>query len=337
MKSDFENALRKCVEQYIGQGIFDGAVILTGNADEDTFCAAIGTADRVSGRPMARDTVFDVSSVTKPVATATCALLLAEEGRLDLNTSFTEYLPEFNGRLIEPISVRAMATHYSGLKQDYPRGVPADELLNHILQSSAVQPPWTEYNYSCACYDMLGMIIEKISGKPLAEFAKERLFLPLGMNDSSWGYPLKSQVGRLFVHNRCVNSDHRVVFDMWARVFQPRAIGNAGLFTTATDLAIYSRMILNRGRGLFKTNIVEEEMLRNFAPLGKTPRSFGWNLDSRFRPAGFSNKFIYHSGSSGQSLWIDYGRGCFIIILTNLFGEHDAGIQARLQIANLFP
>lgn len=321
-------------EYFMAKGIFDGAVIWAGTETEDTLRQAIGVADRVSGRKMALDTVFDVSSVTKPVGTATCALLLAERGLLDLEAPFTEYLPDFHGKLLAPVSIRAMAAHYTGIEQDYPMNVPGDELLRRIFNSPSVMLPWKEFSYSCACYDMLGFIVERISGMPIAQFAKENLFKPLGMDDSSWGYPNEDQVPRLFVHKRCVDSDRRVVFDMWARKFQPKAMGNAGLFTTAGDLAKYARMLIRRGEGLFKSDIVEREMFRNFAPEGKKPRSFGWSLDEAMRPCSFSPKFVYHSGSSGQSFWVDYGEGKFIIILTNLFGEHDEAIQARLAMAN---
>ena len=113
-------------------------------------------------------------------------------------------------------------------------------------------------------------------------------------------------------------------------------MGNAGIFTTPLDVAKYARMILRGGEGIFKTDIVKRQMYSNLVPGGKVARSFGWNLDPAMRAAGLSAQTIYHSGSSGQSLWIDPGTGRFCLIFTNLFGGHDEGIRARREVMSHF-
>ena len=112
-------------------------------------------------------------------------------------------------------------------------------------------------------------------------------------------------------------------------------MGNAGIFTTAADMAKYARMILAKGQGLFKNDLVTEEMFKNYLPESPRNRSFGWDMTRRLMIKNFSDSSIWHSGSSGQSMWIDPEKQRFCIILSNLFGEHDAGIAACLDIANL--
>lgn len=322
------------IDKFIQAGIFDGALILAGNSDEDLFCHAQGVADRTTGRPMTMDTVFDISSISKPIGTATSVLLLAERKLLDPDRPFTDYLPEYSGNAPYPVTPRMLAAHYSGIMPDYPLDVSAGELMRRMLRSSFTSPPWTVYKYCCVNYHYLGLIVEHVSGEPLEKFAEKNIFLPLGMKETFWGTPSPEQRPRLVVHGRCVNSDPGIIYDRWARILYPHVMGNAGIFTVAADIARYARMILRRGKGLFQTDIVEREMLHNLAPQGMLPRSFGWNMDPALRIKDFSPATVFHSGSSGQTMWIDPEQGRFFIILTNLFGEHDAGIAARLDIAN---
>ncbi len=328
------STFEKKIDQYISQGVFDGAVILAGTENEDLFSHTQGLSNRNTGRPMSMDTVFDVSSVSKPVGTATAILLLAERGLLDIEKPFTEYLPEYSGTMVNPnVNLRMLASHYSGIIPDYPLGVSAEELMTRMLKSPFVHEPNTLFRYCCVNYDFMSLIVERISGQPLEVFAEENIFRPLGMTDTAWATPKPEQRDRLVIHCRCVDSDPAVIFDRWAQILHPHAMGNAGIFTTAPDLAKYARMILRKGKGLFKTDIVEREMFPNFAPEGMRPRSFGWDLTPELLIPNFSAQTIYHSGSSGQSMWIDWGKGKFCIVLTNLFGEHDAGIAARLDVA----
>ena len=327
---------RKCIEKYIEKGVFDGAVVIVGNHRENIAVLTHGTADRNTGRPMTADTVFDISSVSKPLGTATCALILAERGTLDVEKDFRTYLPQYQGQSAQPVKVRHLAAHYSGIEPDYPLSAPGNVLMKRMLRSPFPHGTDQVYLYSCVNYNFLGFIIENISQEPLAEFARKNLFDVLNMTDTNWGMPLEHTRNRLVVHSRCVKSDPAVIFDMWARKYQPRAMGNAGIFTTPLDAAKYARMILNGGKGVFKTDIVQKLMYKNLAPAGKLPRSFGWNLVPELRADGLSDRTIYHSGSSGQSVWIDPGTGIFCLVFTNLFGRHDDGIKTRREVASVF-
>ena len=323
------------INDYIKQGIFDGAVILAGNLTKDLFIHTQGLANRNTNKPMSLDTVFDISSISKPLGCATCILLLAERGLINLENSFTDYLPQYTGKTGQKINFKMLASHFSGIEPNYPRTASAEELMEKMLSSEFIRPQWQDFYYSCVNYHFMGLVIENVSKIPLAKFAQNNLFNPLEMSDTSWGEPLSHTIDRLVIHSRCVDSSPSVIYDLWARKFAPRAMGNAGIFTTAIDMAKYARMILKKGKGLFNSNIIEEEMFQNYLPNANRNRSFGWDMTPRLMIENFSNKSIWHSGSSGQSMWIDPAKERFCIILTNLFGEHDAGIAARLDIANL--
>ena len=328
---------RERIDAAVRAGVLDGAVILYGDADHGLAELSHGLADRNRKRPMSPDTVFDISSVSKPLGTATAVLLLAEAGKLDVGRPFTEYLPQYAGNCPEPVSVLQLATHYSGVEPDMPLGISAEEMMFRMLHSGFPRKPDTEYRYRCINYHFLGLIVENLSGQGLADFARERIFRPLGMTETNWASPLPEVRDRLVIHGRCVDSDPGIIFDRWARILYPHAMGNAGIFTTPADVARYARMILKKGEGLFRSGIVPRLMFRNLAPAGgKIPRSFGWNLDPAGIPAGLSPETIFHTGSSGQSLWIDPGEGKYCLVFSNLFGDHDEGIRTRRAIAETF-
>lgn len=325
---------RKKIDEYIRRGIFDGAVVVAGTEKDDLLRHTQGLADRNTGRAMSLDTVFDISSISKPLGTATGILLLAEQGKLELDRCFTDYLPEYAGNMPQPIDFRMLASHFSGLEPDYPLGVEADELIKRMLHSSFIRKPWQEFFYSCVNYHFMGFIIEKLSGTGLDEFARKNIFEPLGMTDTAWATPLEHVRERLVIHSRCVDSDPGVIFDRWARILHPRAVGNAGIFTTALDMSRYARMLLRGGEGVFSTDIAQKEMFCNYMPNAARCRSFGWDMTPSLLLKNSSDRAIFHSGSSGQSMWIDSKKGRFCIVLTNLFGNHDDGIAARLDVAN---
>ena len=322
------------IDSCIKQGLFDGIVILAGSLEQDLMVFTRGLRDRTNHQEMTPDTVFDISSISKPLGTATGILLLADRGLLNVEDPFIKYLPQYQGgKTGEKIDLRMLASHFSGLVPDYPLEADAEELLQRMLRSPFTNPQWKNFRYSCVNYHFLGMIIENVSGESLADFARKNIFEPLQMKDTAWGVPPDHVRDRLVVHSRCVDSDRSVVYDMWARKFAPRAMGNAGIFTTAYDMAKYARMILRGGKDLFRSDILKREMFCNYVPDSDRNRSFGWDMTRRLLIEQFSDQSIWHSGSSGQSMWIDPVKQRFCIVLTNLFGDHDAGIKARLEIA----
>ena len=237
------------IPEQIHAGLIDGAVVLGGTGTEDFRRGAYGIADRMKQAPMQFDSVFDIASLTKVTGTAVLLAFCVEEGIIDLDAPFTEYLP-YHGRLFSPVTVRQLATHYSGIQINYPY-FPGEEkkMIEAILSLDFVRPPMTEYEYTCTNYILLGLLIERVMKKPLEQLAEERIFHPLGMNDTKWGAPVDGALSRTI---RTINAAPGVISDHGARAIAPHRIGNAGIFSTASDLAKFCRMMLNRGRGIFQ-------------------------------------------------------------------------------------
>lgn len=327
------STLKKIANSFIQNGIFDGCVILAGNADQDFFEFQYGLADRLAGTAFTRNTVIDVSSVSKPVGTASAVALCMERGLLVLQEDFRKYVPDYQGKIPEAISLLQLASHTSGLQQSYPLEVPADMMVASMKHCDAIYPPGVHFQYLCLNFHILGWAVENVSGQKLDDFAGEHIFTPLKMTDTAWGKPLAHTLERLARTGRHLENPPEMIFDRWARVLYPRICGNAGIFTSASDLAKFARMMLRNGKGIFKKETAEL-FFRVLTSPGLPRRTFGWNNAPEFIPRGMSTETIYHTGSSGQSFWIDRTTGQFLIILTNLFGEHDTGIRARFDLAN---
>ena len=314
----------------IKSGLIDGAVVLGGTRHGDFVRTACGTADRKAGAPMREDSVFDIASLTKVVGTAPLLAFCIEEGLVDFDAPFTEYLP-YRGKLPAPVTVRHLATHCSGVQINYPYFPgEAEKMMQVILAEDFVRPPETLYEYTCTNYILLGLLIERVTDRRLEELAAERIFAPLGMTDTRWGAPPEGALTRTI---RTINADPGVISDHGARAIAPHRIGNAGIFSTADDLAKFCRMMLDGGGGLFRRE-TRELFFRNQAPRNMAARSLGWNLDPSCIPHGLSKAAIYHTGWTGQAMWIDPETERFLLVLTNRFGDSIASWKGRLAIAS---
>ena len=335
---DFHALLKKQFEA----GLIRGCLVLVGTPEKELFFHAEGWADLNKGNPLSRAALFDMASVTKAVGIGTLLAMLHQEGKLDYQAPFTEYLPDFRTPLDNAPSVVQLATHCSGICTDrsYDREVVngSARLLDAMNDLRFPEPPGSSYRYFCANYILLGMIVENLAGEPLEMLADQKIFGPLGMTSSSWGIPLPACREKL-VHAGLVGThgeapESAVPPEIWrlhqtdllpsdetARWALPRRIGNAGLFSTADDLAAFARWMLNRP-------FPEETwkwLAGNHAPAGLHRRSAGWDMESA---PPFSEQTIFHTGWSGQTLWIDPARQLFAMVLTNRrdwYAEEQAG------------
>lgn len=324
--------LKEMSDDYIRQELFDGVVILGGNVEKSSFLFCNGLADRISGKHFDEHTVIDISSVSKPLGTATSAVICMSNGLLDPEQDFRKYVPDFAGQLAYPINLIALGTHTSGFQANYPLDCTAQVMLDAMKHSNSARPPFSFYEYQCLNFHILGWAVENVSGQKLDVFAKNNIFEPLHMNDTSWGFPLTHTFDRLARTARHMDNPPSMIFDRWARVLYPRICGNAGIFSSASDLALFAQMMLRHGDGMLKEPFLELLYKTLTAP-GLLQRSFGWNKDRHFIPPSFSADTIFHTGSSGQSCWIDPVSGHFLIVLTNLFGDHNKAIDARFALA----
>ena len=317
-------------EEQICQGLIDGAVVLAGNLEQDLFAGAWGYADKRSGRAMTPDTIFDLASVTKAVGTNSVLLAALADGLLDLDRPFTDYLPEFSGKRFGPVTVRELALHISGVDINYCNTGPASEMYRKILAVDFLKPPRTEYQYTCTNYILIGFLLEKLCGQTLAEIASERVFRPLGMNDTNWTEPVSGGLPRTI---RTINADPGIISDPGARNFAPRPFGNAGIFSTAADLAKYARMMLRNDGTIFPPEILQLCFTDFNPPQVAHPHSVGWDKMPDMIPAGLSDRTVFHNGWTGQTVWIDPGTDRFVIVLTNRMQSWDRAKYGRKAIA----
>ena len=251
------------LERQLAQGLIYGCVVMAGTPERELFFHAAGTADRKTGAPMTREALFDMASITKAVCTATLLARLHAEGRITYDLPFTAYLPEFRGKAARIPTLRQLAAHCSGIGNARPHYDPAmllgsEALMAALLDIPVPVAPGSEYVYSCANYILLGLVIEKVTGRKLEELAREEIFGPCGMKHSSWGMP-KPEFRERTVHEYLprgpiVPGESVVPPEVWklhladelpsdptARWALPHRIGNAGLFSCADDLARFAR------------------------------------------------------------------------------------------------
>ena len=343
------------VEEAIGRGELPGAVVLVGRGDRILFRKAYGSRAVVPVRePMTLDTVFDLASLTKPVATATSVMILVERGSVALADPVVKYLPEFGagGGDREKVTVEQLLTHRAGLAADDPIELytgSKEEIFSRKYRLPLESPPGARFRYSDAGYEVLGELVGKVAGMALDEFAEKNVFEPLGMRDTHFR-PLATS--RFFGErmgltdasqtplSRIAPTERRD--DRWLRgeVHDPRAFavggvaGHAGLFSMADDLSRYCRMILGGGR-LGNARILSplgvEAMTRPRYFGDESLRALGWDVStaySRNRGDLFPPGSFGHTGFTGTSLWIDPSSGTYVVFLSSRLhpdGKGDAG------------
>ena len=295
------------------------------------------------------DTVFDAASLSKVLSTAPAVLLLAEEGRLDLEAPLVRYFPECTGGGREAITVRQLLTHSSGL----PAGLPArpawqgKEAAHRLACTQAVtHAPGTFFRYSDINYILLGQLVERVAGMPLDRFAQERIFGPLGMRDTGY-LPLgrmaaariaPTQRGAQSTADASLHGDLAPGQLLQGAVHDPTVRrmggvgGSAGVFSTVRDVARFGRMLAGGGM-LDGVRILSPESVRLLttvqSPPGLALRGMGMDIDSPYaqRPRGsvFPVGSYGHTGFTGCILWVDPQSRAFYVFLSNRVYPDDKG------------
>lgn len=317
----------RCILGAVERGELPGAVLLAGRGDEIVYRKAYGhRAVEPAKVPMTPDTVFDMASCTKVIATATSIVMLADRGKLTLSDRVSRYLPDFGTNGKEEITVEQLLLHTSGLipdnsLSDYEDG-PAKAIEN-IMNLPTRYPVNSRFCYSDVNYIVLAEIVRMVSGRPLDAFARDEIFKPLGMNDTCYR-PDAAHKARCAP--TCMRDGAWIVGD----VHDPRAwalggvAGHAGLFSTADDVARYCRMMLNGGE-LEGVRILSKEAVDEMTRCRLTPdgrgRGYGWDIDTGYAsPRGllFPKLVSYgHTGFTGTSMWIDPQHGVYVVLLSN--------------------
>lgn len=319
-------AIDGLVEEALAEKKMPGCVVCIGRGDGIAFLKAYGRrAVAPAEEPMTTDTVFDLASITKPVATATAVMRLVEEGRLRLADPIATHIPEFAANGKEKLTVHDLLTHQSGLIADNPIGDYAegpDRAFERIWNLTPLHPAGEKFIYSDVNFIVLGRLVEKLSGESLDAFTRRVTFEPLSMLET--GY-LPADGLRV----RCAPTEERDGGWMRGDVHDPRCwklggvAGHAGLFGTAADLARYATMML-RGGVLDGARVLSAPtvatMTRGWRIPGGGFRGLGWDKRSALssnRGDLLTEAAFGHGGFTGTALWIDPGLDLYVIFLAN--------------------
>ncbi|MGB2675898.1 MAG: exo-beta-N-acetylmuramidase NamZ domain-containing protein [Candidatus Acidiferrum sp.] len=288
------------------------------------------------------DTIFDLASVTKCVATATSVMKLVQEGKVRLNDPVAVYLPDFANNEKKDITVRQLLTHFSGLRDDLDLETSwkgHNTAYEMVMNERPIFSPGSRFYYSDINFEALGFLVEKVSGMSLDEYASKTIFEPLAMKETRF-LPLPEWRPRIAPTE--YNENHQmlrgVVHDPTARRMGGVA-GHAGLFSTADDLAKFAQEMLTGSHVLSRLSI-EKMSAPQQPPTSASLRGIGWDIDSpltnnrgEFFPVGSFG----HTGFTGTSIWIDPVTNSYIIILTNAVhpeGHNTPVISLRAHVAS---
>lgn len=322
----------KQAEQAIESAIADrqipGAVLLIGNADGVLYRQAFGDQRLQPHRvPMSADTIFDLASLTKSLATAPSIMKLVEDGKIALDDPVAKYIPAFGANGKEQVTIAQLLLHRGGLEPDnsmeyYRDG--RDAAMAAIYRGKLMYEPGTRFEYSDLGYIVLGELVHVVSGMTLDDFATKNFYEPLGMTHARFNPPAEW-------------SEHLAptakVGDTWltGRVHDPRAAalggvaGHAGLFASIDDLTRFCWMMLRGGEldghRVLSQKTVEAMIQSRSLPDWSSARAYGFDIDSDYSsarglrfPRGVS---FGHTGFTGTMFWIDPLHRCFVILLTN--------------------
>jgi CubicO group peptidase (beta-lactamase class C family) len=320
-------------------GAAPGGVLAVGRYGRLVHLEGYGATDWAPGAPNAdATTLYDLASLTKVVATTTAAMLLEEEGRLDLNLPVRAYLPEFDAPDKAAITVRMLLTHSGGLESYAPlyrqhRGRAA--YLAQINARPLRSAPGTQTVYSDWDMVLMQAVIERITGRPLDAFVAERVFRPLGMTDTRFAPDTADRALRRRIAPTAVDRLRGGLLRGTVHDGNAWAIGgvsgHAGLFSSARDLATFAQLLLDGGSHA-GVRLLRPQTIARWTTVqgGRSSRALGWDTPMPSSTAGqfFSPRSFGHTGFTGTSLWVDPERGLFVVLLLNRV--HSRGESATI-------
>ncbi|MDI6780276.1 MAG: glycoside hydrolase family 3 N-terminal domain-containing protein [Bacteroidota bacterium] len=314
----------KVIQKAIQDNAFPGAQLVVVKKGEILLNKNFGTLDySPNAKEITDSTLYDIASLTKVVGTTSAIMKLYDEGKINLDEKVVTYVPEFGNSGKDKITVRNLLLHNSGLpawQKFYLTCNTSSEVLDSIYNSKLIYKTGDSTVYSDFGFIILGKIIERITGLSLDTYLRTEFFEPLGMMNTFYNPPVE-------VLQRTAPTEldttwrkkliHGTVHDETAALLGGVA-GHAGLFSTASDLAVFVQMIMNGG-----VQYIKPETIKLFTERKnlKTKLGLGWDFKTLngYSSAGnlLSNKSFGHTGFTGTSIWIDPERNLFVIFLTN--------------------
>jgi uncharacterized protein YbbC (DUF1343 family)/CubicO group peptidase (beta-lactamase class C family) len=288
---------------------------------------------------MTADTIFDIASLTKVIATTPAVLRLWEMGKIDLNAPLGRYLKEFDSAAFQDVTVLRLLTHSAGMndlpsREAMAKGFPEAGRIQ--ARAGLAVPPGSAFLYSDTGFILLGELVRRVSGEPLDTFARKQFYAPLGMRDTAFDPPAGWR--KRIAPTEAVNNQgplRGVVHDGNARLLHGIA-GHAGVFSTASDLSRFCRMLLAGGQLGGRRYLKEATVRAMFAPhvTGESTRGLGWDISSpysRTLGAYFPMGSVGHTGFTGTAIWMDPATGVYMILLTNRVHPYGKGDVAELR------
>ena len=332
----------KLIDDAIASGKTPGAVLLVGQGDRVVYRKAYGNRSVEPKKvPETADTIFDMASLTKAVATAPSIMILSDRGKLNVKDKVSKFIPEFAQNGKQDVTIEMLLLHWAGLipdndLSDFEKG-PVQAWKNIY----ALKPKWdpgTHFAYSDVGYITLGKLVEVIGGQPLDTFAKENLFEPLGMEHTQFKPPASWR-------DSIAPTEQREGHWMIGEVHDPRSYalggvaGHAGLFSDADDLSRFCRMLLHGGvldgHRVLKQSTLKEMTTGRCLPDGTGCRGYGFDIDTPYsgcRGDRFERGTTYgHTGFTGTMFWVDPIHQCYFILLTNSVHPNGKGDVRRLR------
>ncbi|BCS53097.1 serine hydrolase [Geobacter sp. SVR] len=327
------------LESATNRNLIAGGVVVIGNRDGILYSTARGRLNANENAPPLNDrTLFDIASLTKVFATTPAVMKLLEEGRISLMDPLTRWFPEFEGTGREDITILNLLTHTSGLDDTSFNN---EATLSAAIQKAAFRKngkiPGSSFKYADINFILLGELVRRVTGTTLDTFCREQIYGPLEMHSTTFlpGPEFATTIAP--TQNASHTLVSGVVQDENARRLGGIA-GHAGLFSSASDLARFSRLLLRGGtldgRHIFSERVVAQMTAPYFYGNGAIVRGLGWDIESPFsapRGSFFSEMSFGHTGYSGSSVWIDPQRDLFVILLTIRLDYRDTRQFNRLR------
>lgn len=328
------------VQQEINRQQITGAVLLIGHNGHIIHQKAFGyEALSPKRQPTTLDTVYDLASLTKVVATTPSVMRMVQMGEIRLSDPVVHYIPEFAANGKDQITIRDLMTHYSGLRPDLDLKSAwegREEGFRRAHDEKPIDPPGARFVYSDINFLMLGEIVERLSGMSLEKYADTYVFQPLGMTHTRFQPPLS---WRSRIAETLAIGDREILRGTVQDPTSQRMggmVGHAGLFSTAGDLALYAQALIDR-KGILSADIIEKMTTPQQPPNAFVQRGLGWDIDS---PLSTNRGLLLpvgsfgHTGYTGTSLWIDPYTNTYIVLLTNTVRPRNGGVVAlRARVA----
>jgi len=322
VRSDRLAVVDRVIEDAIREGQIPGAVVVIGHDGEVVHRRAFGRRGFGANDPaMTLDTVFDMASMTKPMATAPSVMRLVEQGQIRLNDPISRYIPECASNGKDDITIRQLLTHFSGLAPDLdlrPQWSGYDTGIRLACAQTPTDPPGARFVYSDINYILLGELVARVAKMPVPQYADAHFYQPLGMKHTRFLPPAEWRARIAPTESDGVIL-RGVVNDPTSRRMGGVA-GHAGLFSSADDIARFAQAMLDKDKRLWSPAIIEKMTTPQQPANATVLRGLGWDIDSQWSsnrgdllPVGGYG----HTGWAGTSLWIDPSSKTYIIILTN--------------------